>query len=142
MDWEKISIPNNIFGTIHENPREDRKILPQLKETVKAILIQTEDHIIKEVEVENFRALYGLIGCSLVEPVRLDGEDTLYLDEEGRLKYNSYLSLKNYPSILAGNGVVIGEGEEDLKDTSLTVEKVKELIRFLTPKGIKIPPTV
>lgn len=108
----------------------------------KAILIDVNKKTVTEVTVEKdssgsqLDSMYKHIGCEMVEVVSL-GENDIYVDEEGLLKLTpstNFFKWKDYPQPLAGNGLIMGfdDNTGENVDTTLTVEEVKNNIKFMT----------
>lgn len=114
----------------------------------KAILIDVNNKTIREVTVtkdergSQLKSMYEHIGCELVEVVNI-GENDIYVDEEGLLNLlptTNFFMWKGYPQPLAGNGLILGYDDStgDSTDVTLTVEDVKNNVRFMTHREVVI----
>ena len=113
----------------------------------KAILIDVNNKTITEVTVtkdgdSELKSMYGHIGCEMVEVVNV-GENDIYVDEEGLLNLlptTNFFMWKGYPQPLAGNGLILGYNDEtgDSTDVTLTVEEVKNNVRFMTHREVAV----
>lgn len=108
----------------------------------KAILIDVNNKTVTEVTVEkdsrgyHLDSMYKHIGCEMVQVVNV-GENDIYVDEEGLLKLTpstNFFMWKGYHEPLAGNGLIMGYDDNtgENVDTTLTVEEVKNNIKFMT----------
>jgi hypothetical protein len=78
---------------------------------MRAYLIDPMTKTVGEVQTSgDWRDVKRLIGDKPLTTVTLNGEgDTLYLDDEGLFRPNqSFFALRNYESVLAGLGLVLG----------------------------------
>lgn len=114
----------------------------------KAILIDvnnktvTEVTVTKDSEGSELKSMYELIGCEMVEVVNI-GENDIYVDEEGLLNLlpsTNFFMWKGYPQPLAGNGLILGYDDNtgDSTDVTLTVEEVKNNVRFMTHREVAV----
>ena len=110
---------------------------------MKAILIDVKTQEIKEVECDNnLQNIYDLIDCRLIDIVRIDDVNSIFVDDEGILKDNLYFeySVSGRVFQLAGNGLVLGVDDEGNSiSPTLTIEDVKGKVSFL-PEGFKVEP--
>lgn len=134
----------DFFNPIKINRLDSMTIQPETKKTntmTKGILIDVNNKTITEVTVEKssdgsqLDSMYKLLGCEMVEVVSL-GENDIYVDEEGLLKVtpsSKFFMYEGYPQPLAGNGIILGfdDNTGDNTDTTLTVEEVKQKVKFL-----------
>lgn len=106
---------------------------------MKAILIDSENRTVSEKEIEDWRGIAPSIGCELFDIVRLDNGNGVYVDDEGLMKDpQHFFVLKGYPNPLAGNGLVLGTNPEgESVSTTLTVEKVKAMVKFYNVSQIR-----
>ena len=114
----------------------------------KGILIDVKNRTVTDVTVtkdssgSQLQSIYDHIGCNMVEVVNI-GENDIYVDEEGLLNLlpsTNFFMYKGYPQPLAGNGLIMGYNDEtgDSVDTTLTVEEVKNNVKFLTHREVAI----
>jgi len=115
---------------------------------MKALLIDSKTQTIQEIQIEKFDELYKLIGCELVEAIRLgkaskDGNEiTMWVDEEGLLNTtndSTYFALLNGSKVrcmISGKAVIAcdpeGESSEfsELPDMA-TPEAASKFIKFI-----------
>jgi hypothetical protein len=107
---------------------------------MKAILIDTQNQTVREVEVEQkngspLQSMYQHIGCELVDVVNIDDKNDVFVDEEGLLKLDDnsrFFILDGFFQPLAGNGLIVGLDSKNGKSisTTLTVEEVAEMVIF------------
>lgn len=82
-----------------------------------AVLIDPATRSITEVEYDgDYKSIYKLIGASCFDVVRIDRDDTIFVDDEGLLNgkgmRTGFFVYGNYPQPLAGKGLVLGTDEE------------------------------
>lgn len=104
---------------------------------MKAIKINVTLKGIYEITLpEDYREIYRQLECNLftlVKPDTLPGRDTLYIDDEGLLRDQKLgaFSIRGYPQVLSGHGLIIGGDEEGESISCIsTVELIKQLVRF------------
>jgi hypothetical protein len=100
------------------------------------ILIDVHNRTIEWVEVKDWKDIYTHVKCELFECVDIDGQNTVYVDEEGLLTMDSksmFFMYKGYPQPLCGNGLILGIDHEsgESVDCSLSLELVKSNVRFM-----------
>lgn len=104
----------------------------------KCILIDVVNETITPVEIENgIDPIYKQLDCSTFEVVNIDGENDIYVDEEGLLNLtpsSKFFTFEGGHQPFAGHGLVMGFDDEtgDSKDTTLTVEFIKSKVKFHT----------
>jgi len=103
--------------------------------TKKGFLINSKDGTITEVEVTDYKDIQKKVGCDLFDVVSLDENNDVYVDDEGLLnldKDSKFFGFKGSELRLAGNGLVLGINNNtgDSKDTTLTVEYLKDRVEF------------
>jgi hypothetical protein len=109
---------------------------------MRAILIDTNNKTIKEVEIEgDLASWYKLIKCDVVEiAVRMDNGDMILVDEEGLWKVPTsfftfdYAEYTNYP--FAGNGLIVGGDGEEVSDAKSTLAEITEKVKFQDRQSI------
>jgi len=109
---------------------------------MKAILINAILQTITEIEIDSWRDISPALGCGCFTTVRVDKDNTLFVDDEGLLKQtNHFFAIEGYSGKLAGNGLFQGDdGFGDSVDTTLTVEEVARRVTFLGEQTCVIPP--
>tara|TARA_B100000287_G_C20557586_1_gene751098 strand:- start:422 stop:784 length:363 start_codon:yes stop_codon:yes gene_type:complete len=112
---------------------------------MKAILIDVKNQLVKEVEHDDtLDNIYELIDCRTFDVVNIDGENSIYVDDEGLYKedqlYFEYFGTEHSVR-LAGNGLILGLNREtgDSISPTLSVEEVENKVRFI-PSGFSIEP--
>ena len=96
----------------------------QEKGTVHAVLINSTDQTITDVDIEpTLEAYYELIGCHTVEVGERfpNGDVLFYVDEEGMINgTKTFFRMSDTGRIFAGNGLIVGtirDEEEGIVDT-------------------------
>ena len=113
---------------------------------MKAILIDVKNKEVTEVlHDDTLESIYNHVDCRTFDVVNIDGENTLYVDDEGLFVENQlffeYSGDTGTKVQLAGNGLLLGyNGEGDTIEPTLTLEYVKSKITFL-PEGFDISPS-
>ena len=101
----------------------------------RAILINPEDMTITEIKIETKLSSYHeMIGCELIEFVRMSPTVELIIDEEGRCREdNKYFMFASYPVPLAGKALIIGGEDEEggNGECTLTLEEAVRSIRWV-----------
>jgi len=103
----------------------------------KGILIDSKNETITEIEVGDYKDIQKKIGCGLFDVVTVDKDNDIYIDDEGLLSIDNdskFFGFKGSNVKLAGNGLVLGINHKtgDSKNTTLTVEYLKDRIEFFT----------
>jgi hypothetical protein len=100
----------------------------------RCILIDVENKSITEIYLEEgLQPIYDALKCDYFESVMIDGTNDLYVDEEGLFKVEENTKFFQYGTgqYLVGNGLVTAHNDEgETIDTSLSVDYVKERVRF------------
>lgn len=110
--------------------------------SAKQILVIVIDPENKTIEADtiddNLESMQQMLGGNIqrVPDVPLgDGAETLWCDEEGKLKENFHFHIKGYPDIIAGKAFICREAyDEDgyvNADTELDVATLQELVEWL-----------
>lgn len=109
---------------------------------MKAILIDTTTHTVREVELPEPKAGYGAInkaiygllgeGTSLMEgAVRLDDNDIIFVDEEGHFNQKTGAFSFDGSDPFMGSGIVCGGNDEGgTAAPKITLEEVRAKVRF------------
>lgn len=106
---------------------------------MKLILIDPSTKSVSEVEYDGaYKTLAALLGCSLLDSVRLNGVDgdRLFVDDEGLLTNPNpfgYFRIAGYPGMLAGKALAVGIDDEGdtVPPRMLTVENLRENVTFI-----------
>ncbi len=111
--------------------------------THKGFKIDSKSRTIVPIMVGDYRDIQSKIGCDLFTCVDLNQSETLYVDDEGLLTINSETTFflhKDYPSPLAGNGVILGldSNTGDSKDSALTLEEIESSVKFMSLREVQI----
>tara|TARA_R100001443_G_scaffold827_2_gene3225 strand:- start:723 stop:1058 length:336 start_codon:yes stop_codon:yes gene_type:complete len=106
---------------------------------MKAILIDTKNEEIKEVEIDGtLHNIYDLVDCATFDVVRIDETNGIYVDDEGLFVEDQLFFTyhgDNYGQTLAGNGLILGvNGGGETISPTLTLEEVQEAVDF-QPRG-------
>ena len=126
--------------------------------TLKCVLVDAGNKSIEKIDLECANVddclddISRVLVCDSVESIELDENNLLYLDSQGLLKkHESYIHVKDYPSILPPKILIIGfdngddsddsdEGmseDDGYKDTSMSVDDIKDMVMFLTKTEAK-----
>ena len=110
---------------------------------MKAIKIDVIKREVYEIDIpKGLQGLYSALECDMVEIVRINDTEDLYVDEEGLLRHDPIgaFRFKGYDQVLSGHGLVLGnDGEGDSVDTTLTVEYIRDQVRFKEVQDIPEP---
>lgn len=99
---------------------------------MKAIVIDSLNKEIREVDIPgNLASLQEIVG-GYVELVRLQEREDLYVNDEGLINgTTTFFSIDRH--LLAGNGVVIGSNSDgELVPTKMTVEELSRKVGWHT----------
>lgn len=111
---------------------------------LKGLKINVEDQTITEIEHNgDWKEIAPLIGngCRIFTcPIIDDNGDTLYCDDEGLLKpVKGGFVMPNWHYPIVGNALFLGSDEEgNTCDVKMTLDELKENVRFLTAFEIRI----
>lgn len=117
---------------------------------LRGILINPFEKTVKEVEVpgdEHLSEWYKLLGCECICSVRLDGNNVLWLDDNGLLgdqKNQRHFFLGKYPQMLAGKGLILAvNARGESVSTTLNVGLVYSNVVWVKPELVPalMPPT-
>jgi hypothetical protein len=100
---------------------------------MKAILIDPFEQTVKEVDYSgDFRDIYKLIDAECFDCARIKGTDGIFVDDEGLLNAPThFFEHSEYPSPLAGKGLIVGCDEEgESADCKTTLDEVKAKVTF------------
>lgn len=101
---------------------------------MKAIMIDPVLNMITECEYSgDYKEIYKLIDCNTFTCVDLGFGETLYLDDEGLFKDETYLfQMDGAYQPFAGKGLILGTDDEgDSTSTRLTPLDVAKKVEFL-----------
>ena len=100
-----------------------------------AYLIDPEHHSITEVEYDGtMQGIYENIDATLMDAVRINDTDVVYVDDEGLYNCDFYWRYGDYPHPIAGKGLVLGtdrEGES-ISPVSTDMEDLETNVHFIT----------
>jgi hypothetical protein len=106
---------------------------------MRAILIDPFAKTVTEAEYEgDYHQVYSLIHADTFTVVQLDDEgDALFLDDEGLLKEGQeFFAIGNYPSPLAGRGLILGTDDEgESVATRISLDVVRAAVHWLSAEG-------
>ena len=113
----------------------------------KGILIDVNSKTISYVNVTKndgsyLESIYAHLKCNMVEIV-IFGVNDIYVNEEGLLflkQQSMFFMYKGQPQPYSGNGLILGYDEKtgDSVDTTLTVEEVRNNVRFLNIHEVQL----
>jgi len=102
---------------------------------MKGILIDVQKKEVREVEWNDYKDIYRLLGCELFEIVQIDGGNFVYVDEEGLLNLNpsSMFFDMGLHQPFVGNGLVTGLNYDtgETIEPTMTVEEVRNVVKFM-----------
>ena len=109
---------------------------------LRAILIDPFLRVISEVNVKNdLQSFYDILDIRTLTTVRIDGTNSLYLDDEGLFNNNNSLfEIASYAQPLAGRALVVAHNEEgETVETTLDIDQIRSMIGWvdhLTPEEV------
>ena len=112
---------------------------------MKAILINAMERKVIAADVKpdpnkSLDGLRALIGCEWVQPVIVDENLTLWLDEEGRLKLpRPGFRLSGIATDFVGNGILLGGDADRVRPCRVPSEIVAMGVRWLAPGEVTPP---
>ena len=102
---------------------------------MKAILIDTVNRTVTEVDAKGLQDYYRLLNCEMIEvAIHLGNEDVIYVDEEGLFKQGtSYFTFKGAHQPFKGNGIVVGTDNDsgETIDCKSDLDTIKRSVRFV-----------
>lgn len=107
---------------------------------MRAILIETDKHVIREIEFDGtltLEAAYSLLDVDMIEGVYLLGH-VLYVDEEGLLTPKTLdkglFRWKTCHQPLAGRGLIVGGTEygDDWCDATMSLDEATRNVEWLS----------
>jgi hypothetical protein len=105
---------------------------------MKAYLIDPAERSVREVETTGeLDSLYELLGCDLVDAVRLDDCD-VWIDDEGLFKPEPRFFSFTDPNVppLAGRGLVLGVDDEgNCTEPKPSLDEIAKRVMFVTQLG-------
>lgn len=109
---------------------------------MRAIKIDVIKKEIYEVDISgNNRSMNKEIEGNGFDMVRISKSEALWVDDEGlrRKPPLGAFTIKWYPQALPGHGLIIGLRGPENTDTRLTLEEVKEMVRFVDISELPLP---
>jgi hypothetical protein len=103
---------------------------------MQAYFIDSANKTITDVEYDgDYKNISKMIGCDIFTVINLNEDgDALFIDDEGHLKdqdSQNYFWFDGYPTMLAGNGLVLGtDVEGESIEPCRLIDWVKDRIRF------------
>jgi hypothetical protein len=95
---------------------------------IKAVLIDPQAKSVTDIEiVPDFKHYYEVMGVDIIEAVHILPNHTLWVDEEGLLKNNSYFAW-DYQQ-LAGKAILV-KGSAGT-NSAYTADQIRPLIKFI-----------
>lgn len=101
---------------------------------MKALLIDPYTRTVSEVEYSgDYQHIYTLIDANTFDIARLPNGDGAFVDDEGLLKPCDHFWLhENYPSPLAGKGLLLGcDAEGESISPTTDIETLRNEVRFM-----------
>jgi len=109
----------------------------------KGILIDVKNETIEFVLIEKgIQPIYEVVECDTFEVVNINDSNDIYVDEEGLLNLTNeskFFQFGEGRQPIAGNGLILGYNQinGDSIDTNLTIEEVKDKVKFLTLNQVR-----
>ncbi len=109
----------------------------------KGILIDVKNETIEFVLIEKgIQPIYDVVECETFEVVNINDSNDIYVDEEGLLNLTNeskFFQFGEGRQPIAGNGLILGYNQTngDSIDTNLTIEEVKDKVKFLTLNQVR-----
>lgn len=107
---------------------------------MRAILIDPFTRSIDEVDIDpSLDNLYTTLNVELITVVRWDKENALIIDDEGLLKPREtmeYFWVRGSGQPFAGKGLLLGDDYGENRATTLDLETVRKMVRFLDKEYI------
>jgi len=104
---------------------------------MKVIKIDVVNKEIKQIDLKKgLEPIYKELECEIFQcfyPYGLKGRDCIYIDDEGALKDKPLgaFSIRGYPGVISGHGLVIGADKEGNSISAKTsLEHIKSIVRF------------
>lgn len=96
--------------------------------SLNAILIDPFTKTVKAIKINHgLDAMYNVIGCELVDVARIDGENDLWVDDEGLFNSPTHaFLLKGMHQPFVGRGLILAHDDEgESISTTLTVDEIE-----------------
>src|SRR5690348_5664954 len=113
-----------------------------MQRPVRAILIDPYARTVTEVEHDaaDYKHIYTLLSGephdvrTFEAPIRLDGGDAIFIDEEGKLSSDERrrpFLWEGFPEPLMGRGLILGsDAEGDTQAAKITLEEAQARVKF------------
>jgi hypothetical protein len=104
---------------------------------MKAFLINPFEKSINEVDYSgDYQDIYKLIDAELFDVVYIDGNNCIYVDDEGLFKNEQSFFQVGY-AMLAGRGLVLGTDDEgDSISPEIALEELRKQVKFLSREEV------
>jgi hypothetical protein len=104
---------------------------------MKAFLINPMDKTVSEVDYSgDYKDIYKLIDAELFDVVYIDGNNCVYVDDEGLFKNDQAFFQVGY-AMLAGYGLVLGTDDEGNSiSPEIALEDLRKQVTFLTREEV------
>lgn len=90
--------------------------------------------LVQDLETKgDLQDIYNRLDCSLIDVIRLNETEVMYVDDEGLMNKNYFFQLGDYPHPIAGRGLILGstpQGENT--GTWFGADLIEQTIRVLT----------
>ena len=103
---------------------------------MEAYFIDSENKTVSMIDYDgDWRSIKQIVGCDMFTVLNLNEEgDSLFIDDEGLIidqENQNYFWFEGYPTMLAGNGLVLGTDKEgESIEPCMPIEWVRERVRF------------
>jgi hypothetical protein len=104
---------------------------------MKAFLINPFDKTVSEVDYSgDYKDIYKLIDAELFDVVYIDGNNCIYVDDEGLFKNEQAFFQVGY-AMLAGRGLVLGTDDEgESISPEIALEELRKQVTFLSREEV------
>jgi hypothetical protein len=104
---------------------------------MKAFLINPFDKTVSEVDYSgDYKDIYKLINAELFDVVYIDGNNAIYVDDEGLFKNEQAFFQVGY-AMLAGYGLVLGTDDEgESISPAISLKDLAKKVTFLSKEEV------
>lgn len=105
------------------------------KQMIKVVVHKPRTNEWYEAEIDSYKDYYEHLECTTFDVVRLGRNLSIYVDDEGLMIPNPYMSqVKGFSNLLAGNLVFTGGTDDEGETLScpLTLEALKRKVKLFS----------
>ena len=109
---------------------------------MKAIFINANEQKVEAVNVENeLHAIYKQLGCGMIQCIDIGANHTVIIDEEARLKEQTWGFKLAGPTVIAGNALIVGTTPDgDFADCQAPLCLFSRNVEFVDLTKHPLPP--